>query len=541
MRSQAFLKILGVVVVLGLLISACAAPATPAPPEEAATPSPPEEAPTPAAAEENVAVYAMVTSFADIDPSISFSDDLVVTSNAYETLVRYNPPGSAEMLSPGLATSWESNEDGTEWTFHLREGVKFHDGTDFNAEAVKYSIDRTMEMAMGASYIWDPVEEIEVVEDYTARFKLSYAAPVDLIAASGYGSWMMSPTCTEGHDSEWLNEGHDCGSGPYMVESYERGQRLVMTRFDDYWGGWQEGQFHKVVFDIVEEPTVRQQMIEAGEADVTYLLPRENYEALDAREDVTVYTNPSFQNLIGLLNHEKPPLDDPLVRQAISYAFPYDDLITNVMMGAAVQAHGPVPTEMWGSSEDLTQYDYDLDKARELLDQAGYPDGGFDLLMTHATGDLDEAQVGELWKAELAKLGINLEVRAMSWEPQWDLAMSDPMAAQDIFVMYWWPDYVSPYSFLFNMFHCEEEILFNDGYLCDPEFDEMIDRANELSGSDRAEAERLFIEAEQRLIDNADGAFFYDVMNEHVARSDIKGYVDNPAYPHVVFFYNLSR
>ena len=534
------LRILGVAGVVGLLLSACATPAPPSPPQEAATPTPPEEA-TPAPAEENVAVYAMVTSFADIDPSISFSDDLVVTSNAYETLVRYNPPGSAEMLSPGLAASWESNEDGTEWTFHLREGVKFHDGTDFNAEAVKYSVDRTMEMAMGASYIWDPVEEVEVVDDCTARFKLSYAAPVDLIAASGYGSWMMSPTCTEGHDSEWLNEGHDCGSGAYMVESYERGQRLVMTRFDDYWGGWQEGQFHKVVFDIVEEPTVRQQMIEAGEADVTYLLPRENYEALDAREDVTVYTNPSFQNLIGLLNHEKPPLDDPLVRQAISYAFPYDDLITNVMMGAAVQAHGPVPTEMWGSSEDLTQYDYDLDKARELLDQAGYPGGGFDLLMTHATGDLDEAQVGELWKAELAKLGINLEVRAMSWEPQWDLAMSDPMAAQDIFVMYWWPDYVSPYSFLFNMFHCEEEILFNDGYLCDPEFDEMIDRANELSGSDRAEAERLFIEAEQRLIDNADGVFFYDVMNEHVARSDIKGYVDNPAYPHVVFFYNLSR
>ncbi|MCJ7620747.1 MAG: ABC transporter substrate-binding protein [Anaerolineae bacterium] len=540
MMHKGVLRILGVAGVVGLLLSACATPAPPSPPQEAATPTPPEEA-TPAPAEENVAVYAMVTSFADIDPSISFSDDLVVTSNAYETLVRYNPPGNAEMLSPGLATSWESNEDGTEWTFHLREGVKFHDGTDFNAEAVKYSIDRTMEMAMGASYIWDPVEEVEVVDDYTARFKLSYAAPVDLIAASGYGSWMMSPTCTEGHDSEWLNEGHDCGSGAYMVESYERGQRLVMTRFDDYWGGWQEGQFHKVVFDIVEEPTVRQQMIEAGEADVTYLLPRENYEALDAREDVTVYTNPSFQNLIGLLNHEKPPLDDPLVRQAISYAFPYDDLITNVMMGAAVQAHGPVPTEMWGSSEDLTQYDYDLDKARELLDQAGYPGGGFDLLMTHATGDLDEAQVGELWKAELAKLGINLEVRAMSWEPQWDLAMSDPMAAQDIFVMYWWPDYVSPYSFLFNMFHCEEEILFNDGYLCDPEFDEMIDRANELSGSDRAEAERLFIEAEQRLIDNADGVFFYDVMNEHVARSDIKGYADNPAYPHVVFFYNLSR
>ncbi len=523
MRYQDLFKIFGLAIVLGLLVAACAAPAPPAPPEE------------------NVAVYAHVTSYPDIDPSISFSDDSVVVSNAYETLVWYNPPGSAEVLSPGLATSWESNEEGTEWTFHLREGVKFHDGTDFNAEAVKYSIDRTMEMAMGASYIWDPVEEIEVIDDYTVRFTLSYAAPLDLIASSGYGSWIMSPSCTEAHDSDWLNEGNDCGSGPYMIESRERGQRLLMTRFDDYWGGWEEGQFHRLVFDIVEDPTVRQQMIEAGEADVTFDLARENLDALDAREDVTVYTNPSFQNLLGLLNHEKAPLDNALVRQAISYAFPYDDLITNVMMGYAVQAHGPVPTDMWGYSDDLFQYTYDLEKARDLLEEAGYPDGGFDLLLTYATGDLDEAQVGELWKAELAKLGINMEVRAMSWEPQWELAMSDPMAAQDIFVFYWWPDYVSPYSFLFNMFHCEEEILFNLGYTCDEEFDQMIDLANELSGTDRAEAERLFIEAQEMLIDNADAAFLYDVANTHVLRSDIKGYADNPAYPHVVFFYELSR
>jgi len=523
MRYKDLLKILGVGVVLGLLVSACAGPATPTPPKE------------------NVVIFAHPTSFPDIDPSVSFSNDSVVTSNAYDTLVWYNPPGSKDLLSPGLATSWESNEDAMEWTFHLRQGVKFHDGTDLNAEAVKYSIDRTMEMAMGASYIWDAVEEVEVVDDYTVRFKLSYPAALDLIAACGYGAWMMSPTCAEAHDSAWFNEGHDCGSGPYMIETYERGQRLVMARFKDYWGGWKEGQFDKIVFDIVEDPTVRQQMIEAGEADVTYELPRENLEALDAREDVTVYTNPSFQNLLGLVNHKKAPLDNKLVRQAISYAFPYDDLIKNVMKGYAVQAYGPIPTGMWGYSKDLFQYEYDLEKAKELLAEAGYPDGGLNLVMTYATGDMDEAQVGELWKAELAKLGINLEIRGMSWEPQWDLAKSDPAAAQDILVFYWWPDVVSPYSFLRGMFHCEEEILFNLGYLCDPELDEMMDQANELSASDRAGAEGMFIEVQKILIDNADAVFFYDVNNTHILRSDIKGYADNPAYPHVMFFYKLSR
>lgn len=519
-------------VVSALVLLRCVPAAAPV-----ATQAPAE--PQPAAAEENVATYAHVTTFPDLDPSVSFSNDSTVVSNAYETLVWYNPPGSDELLSPGLATRWESNADATKWTFYLRRGVKFHDGTDFNAEAVKYSIERTMEMGMGASYIWDPVEEITVGDDYTVRFKLSYPAPLDLIASSGYGAWIFSPETTGEHDSAWFDEGHDAGTGPYVIESRERGQRLVMKRFDDYWGGWDAGQFDRIVFEIVEDPTVRQQMIEAGEADVTYELPRENLESLDARDDITVYTNPSFQNLLGLLNVKRPPLDDPKVRRALSYTFPYKQFIEGVMQGHAVQAHGPVPTGMWGYSDDLFQYQYDLEKAKELLAEAGYADGGFDLLMTYATGDLDEQQLGELWKAELAKLNIDLTVQGMAWEAQWDLARSDPMSAQNVLVFYWWPDYVSPYSFLFNMFHCEEEILFNLGYYCNSEFDQMIDKANELAGADRAQAEQMFIDAQKILVEDAAALFFYDVANTHVLRSDIEGYVDNPAYPHVVFFYQL--
>jgi len=246
-------------------------------------------------------------------------------------------------------------------------------------------------------------------------------------------------------------------------------------------------------------------------------------------------------NLLGLINMEKEPTNNKLVRQALSYAFPYQQFIEVVMLGQATQAYGPVPAGVWGFSEDLFQYSYDLDKARELLTEAGYPEGGFDLVMTYATGDLEEEQVGELWKAELAKLGINLEVRGMEWEAQWDLAMSDPLAAQDVFVMYWWPDIITPYVWLFGMFHCEEEILFNDGYYCNPEFDDLIDRGNELAASDRAEAERLFIQAQEILIEDAAAMFFYDLPNDHEIRSDIKGYVDNPAYPHVVFVYKLTR
>jgi peptide/nickel transport system substrate-binding protein len=545
--KRGYLSCLTVCLLLLLALARCGPAAEPTPTQPPAIQEQPTAAPEatepPAPEEEvaNVLVYAHGTTFPDIDPAISFSNDSVIVSNCYETLTFYNPPGSAEVLSPKLATSWETNGDATEWIFKLREGVVFHNGDPLNAEAVKGALDNTMEIGAGAAYIWDPVEEIQVVDEYTVKFLLSYAAPLDLIASSGYGAWIYHAGVYAEKGTEWFNEGNCAGTGPYTIESYERGSRLIMTRFDDYWGGWRQGQFDKVVFEISEDNVVLQQKIESGVADFTYGVPPDNLPALDADPNIVVYTNPSFQNLVGLLNTQKPPLDNKLVRQALAYSVPYQDFIQGVMGTRATQAYGPVPAGMWGFSSDLFQYSYDLDKAKELLTEAGYPDGGFDLLYTFATGDLDEQQLGELWKAELAKLGINLEVRGLNWEAQWDLAKSDPQAAQEVFVMYWWPDYVSPYSFLYSMFHSEDEILFNLGYYRNAEFDDMIDTANALAGSDRATAEQMFIDAQKILIEDVASLYFYDVANTHLARVDVEGYQDNPAYPHVVFVYDLTR
>jgi len=496
-----------------------------------------QETPEPAS---RIFVYSHVTDFPDLDPSASFSNDSVVTSNCYETLTFYNPPGSAEVLSPKLATSWESNPESTVWTFHLREGVKFHDGEPFDAAAVKAAIERTQTLGLGASYIWGSVESIAVIDDLTVEFTLGYPAPLDLIASSGFGSWIFSPRADE-YGTDWFEAGGCAGTGPYTIESYNPGSRLVMTRNEDYWGGWSDNQFDTIVFEIDEDATVRQQKIESGVADFTYDVPPDNLAALEARDDVTVYTNPSFQNLLGLLNTQKPPLDNPKVRQAISYTFPYDAFVENVMGERATVARGPVPAGMWGHSDDLFRYTYDLDKAAELLAEAGYPDGGLDLQLTFVTGDLDEQQVAEVWKAELAKVGVNLDVRAMTWESQWALGQSDPQSAQDIFLFYWWPDYVSPISFLYSMFRTEDETLFNLGYYANSEFDALIDKADATSGVDREAATKMFVEAQEMLVKDAAAVFLYDVANAHVVRSDVKGFVDNPAYPHVAFVYDLSR
>ena len=553
MRTNHFLFTLILIAVVSL--AGCTAPPSPVvtqpptpevtePPATVATEPPALPATEPPSTEvlrSEVFVYAHPTTFPDLNPATSYSNDLVVMANCYETLTFYNPPGSAEILSPKLATSWESNPEATEWTFKLREGVKFHDGEPFNAEAVKYSIEKIKELGVGAAYIWSPVNDIQVTDDLTIKFLLDYAAPLDLVASANYAAWIFSPKTYEEKGAEWFADGNCAGTGPYTIENYERGARLVMTRFDDYWDGWKEGQFKKVVFELIEDPVVLQQKIEAGEADFTYQTPPDNLPTLEQNPDLKVYRNPSFQNLVGLYNTVKPPLDNKLVRQAISYVFPYEQFIQGVMTGRATQAYGPVPEGMWGFNKDLFQYKYDPEKAKQLLAEAGYPEGGFKLLYTYNTGDLDEQQAGELWKAELAKLGIEMELQGLNWEAQWDMGKSDPQKAQDVFVMYWWPDLISPYSFLYSMFHSEDETLFNLGYYKNPKFDEMIDQANEVTGVDRAKAEQMFIDAQKMLIDDAASINFYDVANIHTARADIKGFVDNPAYPHVVFVYMLSR
>ena len=549
MNNRQYWFLLVTLLLTAVLLAACggggaaveepSTPAEEAPAENAAAPADEAEQEEPAA--QNVFIYAHPTSFPDLNPASSFSNDLVIMSNCYETLTFYNPPGSADVIAPKLATSWETSEDDTEWIFTLREGVSFQDGEPFNAQAVKAAIESTIELGAGASYIWAPVESIEVVDDYTVKFTLGWPAPLDLIASAGYAAWMYSPKAYADQGHEWFNEGNCAGTGPYTIDNYERGSRIVMSRNEDYWGGWSDENFDTAVFQIVEDPVVRQQMIEAGTADFTYDIPADNLDALDARDDVIVYTNPGFQNLLGLINNQKPPLNDPLVRQAISYAFPYEQFIEGVMGQRATQAYGPIPAGIWGHSPELFQYSYDLEKAAELLAEAGLPDGGFDLVYTYATGDLDEQQVGELWKAELAKLGINLEIQPMTWEAQWELGQSDPENAQDIFVMYWWPDFVSPISWLYSMYRTEDETLFNLGYHKNAQFDELIDTADAISGSDREQATAMFIEAQEILVNDAVSVFFYDVANTHLARTNIQGFADNPAYPHVTFVYDLSR
>ena len=234
------------------------------------------------AQDRNVFVYGHPVAFPNLDPSSGNSNENVVMGNVYETLTFYNAPGSDEILSPKLAVSWESSEDSLTWTFNLRDGVTFHDGAAFNAEAVKKALDRTIAIGEGSAWIYWMIDSIEAVDELVVQFNLNTPAPLDLVLSAGYAAWIMSPNAAD-QDNAWFNDGNAAGTGPYMIASNEPGQRMVLEANPNYWGGWSDGQFDTIVFEIVEDPTVLEQMIRSGDADFTYSLPFDNYGPLAER------------------------------------------------------------------------------------------------------------------------------------------------------------------------------------------------------------------------------------------------------------------
>jgi peptide/nickel transport system substrate-binding protein len=480
--------------------------------------------------------YDFVT---DLDPAYSFSSEIIVMANMYETLLVYT--GGDPEVRPALATSYEVSSDGLTWTFKLREGVKFHDGTAFDATAVKYSFDRIRELGAGAVYIWDGVEELKIVDTYTVQHRLSYAVPLQRIVASVYGAWIYSPKTAEiENPHDWFNAGHDAGTGPYMMETLERGVQVTLTWFKDYWGGWggshAKDRIAKAIFKVVEDPAVRVQMIEAGIVHHMEGIPTEERKRLVTIEGIQLTWENAYFTHYAFMNTKSPYLGNKLVRQALAYAFPYDDYVATGE-GSFVKSVGPISHGMWGHIDDLFQYNHDLTKAKDLLTQAGYPSGGFKLTYYYISGVLSTGTAGELWKAELGKLGIELDVRSMTWPSMWEMIKRGPGATPgyDICAFAWWPTFITPYDYLFSMWHTEEKPLWNAAFYSNEEYDKLVDDAYKLEGPKPAEALKLYRQAQEILIEDCPTVFLDDLRLPFVMRDNVKGFKYNPAYGYDTF------
>jgi peptide/nickel transport system substrate-binding protein len=531
-------------VAFAVILSACGGAAAPTQAPAAATQAPATQAPAPTEAPPvpQVLKIANTANITTWDPIESFSTEAAYMANVYEQLLRINPPGSAEMYAPLLATSWESNADGTVWTFNLRSGVTFHDGEPMNAAAVVKSLDAARERG-GASFIWWMVDSIEAVDDLTVQFNLSASAPVDLIASSLYGAWIVSPKALDAaaaDENYWAN-GVEAGTGPYVIESYIPDQEIVFQKFEEYWGGWEDDQFDTVLVQIIPEALTQQQLLESGSVDLATSLPRDNYATFMNNPDYTYFEEPSFFNYVGFFNTLRPPLDNAKVRQALSYAIPYGDIIQIGVKGLGTQSRGPVPAGVWPWSPDVNQYTYDIDKAKELLKEAGYENGGFSLRLTYAAENATHEAYAPLIKDAYAELGVDVTIEAIGFSQQWAESKNDPANAQDIFLLLYWPTYSDAGSDnLWSMFYYTEKPFFNLSYWNNAEFNDLVDEAIGLTVSDPAASQAKYTEAMNLLVEEAAGLFFFDTKAVFIIPKHIEGFQYNLNYPFVqYFFYDL--
>ena len=481
-----------------------------------------------------VAASAAVTTW---DPVASFSTEALYMGNIYEPLLWKNAEGSAKEFTPAIAEKWETSADGLTWTFHIRHGVTFHDGEKVDANAVVGSIEAARKRA-GAAFIWAPLDTVQASDASTVVMKLKYSAPMDLVAASTYGAWIVAPKAlaASASDEKYFDKGIEAGTGPFTLKDYEPGKKVVLKAYDKYWNTKNAPHYKIVDISITPDSVTAQQMLTAKEVDFATTIPLENVDSVAKQMGGQVRAANSPFNYLAYFNTTRPPLNDPKVRQALSYAVPYKDLIDVGVQGYGTQSHGPVPKGIFPYSEKVPQYTQDLEKAKALLAESGHA-GGLTLNLTYASENPAEARFVPLIKDAFAKIGVNLNVTAELFNQQWEKAKADPANAQDIFVVYYWPTYSDAGSDNLNsLFHSSEKPFFNLSYWKNDEYDALIDKAGTLTGSDRAAAQETYEKAMDLLVDQAPGLFLFDPQAVTIVPKDLKVQTFNENYPFTTFF-----
>ena len=407
---------------------------------------------------------------------------LIVTRQIQECLLGFKP-GTLEVV-PELATEWTPNADATEWTFKLREGVKFHDGTPFNAEAVVFNFQRLFEpefefgfRAGGKKYSIVPdifggyagepnsaYKSIEAVDENTVKFTLTRPVPLlpNYLAASYFG--ISSPEAVKaGKEKYGTPEFGGVGTGPFKFDRWDAGQSVTLVRNEDYWG--EKAKMPGVVVRFISEAPQRLAELEAGSVDFTINLTADSSDKIAASSDLKVVDLVPFNIAYLSLNMNNKPFDDVRVRQAVAYAIDKQEILDTAYNGVGSVADDFLPDGLADyRPADLEPYAYDPEKAKALLAEAGYPDGFSTMVLTDGSElplELwympvsrpyypDAKSVAELYAAQLSDVGIKVELKTEDWGvylDNWDAG-----AKNGLVMLGWTGDYADPNNFLYTHF-----------------------------------------------------------------------------------------
>src|SRR5215210_4958945 len=377
----------------------------------------------------NAIIFGVGTDIDELDPRTTDTQEgYIVASNVYDCLVLYDL--GATTIRPGLAETWEISEDGLVYTFNLRQGVKFHDGEEFNADAVVGWFNSIDPDAEGTQYdatafpytkdfITDWVDTVEAVDEYTVKMTLPKPyAPLLANLAIPNSSIISPKALTLGLDELAVNPS---GTGAFKLarpEDWVRDSQMVLEANPDYWGG--APKVAQFIFRVIPESSTRLQAVEAGEVDIVWPLSSEDVERARGNPDLVIVEDAGLNVNDIALNVEKDPFTSKEVRQALNYAVNREELSEGLYNGNMVPAGGVLPPVDWAYNEDLKDYPYDPDQARTLLQTAGYgPDNPLKFTFMAYTiprgynpaGDRLATAIQEYW----AEVGVEAEIQTAEW------------------------------------------------------------------------------------------------------------------------------
>ncbi len=512
-----------------------------------------------------VQLYAAI-----VTDGVSFN----VLNQGCEALLAFD--GSTTNVKESLATEWKSNEDASEWTLTLREGVTFQDGTPFNAEAVKFNFDAwrfTDNPVHFESQVYEYYEymfsgfddeslisEVEVVDEYTVKFYLtdSYSPMPNTLAMPMFQ--INSPAALEeyGEDYGTPEVGYVC-TGPYQFVEWVTDDHVTMDLWDGYWGEI-EGNVERIIYQVVPDNAARFAAMQAGEVHFKENTSPEEVEIIETSDDLYMQFRPALNVLYLAFNYRIQEFQDIKVREAISMALDRQ-LYVDTFYPAAEVANTFLPPMMWGYNPDVPFPEYDPDRAQELLEEAGYPEGFSEVTVMALNEDgtccSDEVEetipltlfwqpatrpynpdgegIGQAMAADLAAVGIEVQLdNAGDWATYLDYRRNGELIG--LYQLGWTGDNGDPDNFSGYFFgKCNQA---QEGYFDFPEICETLTEAKTLiEQEDRAP---LYMEADALLAENVGRINIAHANVPLIFRSEVKGWVPNPLGTELVRFVTIE-
>jgi peptide/nickel transport system substrate-binding protein len=489
---------------------------------------------------------------------VSDGESLRVIDQIFETLVSLKP-GTTE-LEPGLAESWELSDDGLTYTFKLREGVKFHDGTAFNAAAVCTNFDRWYNFTgsfqnPSASYYWQTVfggfaktdpdsgapaesyyQSCNAVDDGTVEIKLTKPSSAILGALSLSSFAIASPKALEEfgadegtvddegvfHPTGSFGTEHPIGTGPFKFESWTRGDKLTIARNDDYWGD--KAKLDKVIFRPISDNAARLQALQTGEIQGYDLVEPQDVETIEGDDNLQILDRPAFNVAYVGFNQKQKPLDNIKVRQAIAHGLNRQEVVDNFYGGRGEVAKEFMPPEVVGYADDVTEYEFDPAKSKQLLQEAGltlpvpitfwYPS---DVSRPYMP---DPKRNFEAFRASLEQAGFKVTPKTAPWSPDY-LGNVDEGNAQ-VYLLGWTGDYGDPDNFVGTFFQNPQKAW---GFDNKEIFTALADAETE---TDLEKREDLYKEANRKIMDFLPGVPYVHTKPALAFAANVKGYQPSP-------------